>query len=421
MLVLCLLTVLGTVALAQPAPSPPPVPPSGTAPLLLVLDASGSMRGDDGTGRTKLDAAKDALLQLIDELPEGAPVGLRVYGHRVPNTDRVGGCADTELVAPVAPLDRARLRAAVRDVQATGYTPIGASLEAALGDLPAEGPRTVVLISDGIDTCAPPEPCDVARRLASEAVELRVESIGFQVDPVAAEQLRCIAEVTGGAFRPVDDASGLLRALREYQPAGTPVSGGTGPDDVAVLEPGQYLDTITVGQERWYAIDLERGELLRTVATLVGERGGPVSPTAVFSLDVGGEDVLGDLSCGRDEAARIGQEARQVGVDGGAAQEGAICREPGRSRIRLALADGDDPELSVLAGRTYQVELLLSVVSNAAPEPSASPSAAPSGRVRPIEPPETVRPAASDQVLAGGAATLLGLLVGAVVGRRMGT
>jgi Ca-activated chloride channel family protein len=69
-----------------PAPSPPLVRAGGTAPLLLIFDSSGSMRGDDGSSRPKIVAAKEALTRLVDELPEGTPVGLRVYGHRVPNT-----------------------------------------------------------------------------------------------------------------------------------------------------------------------------------------------------------------------------------------------------------------------------------------------------------------------------------------------
>ena len=53
--------------------------------LLLILDASGSMKADDGSGRAKVAASKDALNQMVDALPDGAPVGLRVYGHRVSN------------------------------------------------------------------------------------------------------------------------------------------------------------------------------------------------------------------------------------------------------------------------------------------------------------------------------------------------
>jgi Ca-activated chloride channel family protein len=412
-------------------PTPPRVRPGGTAPLLIIFDSSGSMRADDGTGRQKIDAAKEALSRLVDELPEGTPVGLRAYGHRVPNTDRAAGCADTELLVPVGPLDRGALRSAIGGLAPTGFTPIGAALEAALADLPAAGPRTVVLVSDGIDTCAPPDPCAVAGSLAEQAVELRVEAIGFQVDPAAAAQLACIADITGGRFRTVDDAGSLLRALREYQVVGSPVSGGGTPQEAPVLSSGQYRDTLVVGQERWYAVDLEEGEVLRTTATVVGARGGPVAAEAAVSLEVLTDDVLGALPCGRDEVLGVGQEALQVNIDGLDTTEIGICREPGRYAIRLDLTDPAGVR-SVLAGRPFEVELLVSIVPSAdaaaavdAADAAGGPDAAGGAGVpgagagtgsgagaSPAEPPP--------YAAAGLGAGLLGLVAGAVVARRQG-
>lgn len=409
-------TALPAVAQEVTPPAPPQVRPSATTPTLLVLDSSGSMRADDGTGRPKIEAAKAALLQLVDELPDGTPVGLRVYGHRFPNTDRARGCTDTELLQPVAPLDRPALRAAISSFQATGFTPIGASLEAALTDLPG-GVGTVVLVSDGIDTCAPPDPCQVAERLAAENVQLRVETVGFQVDPAAVAQLSCIADVTGGGFRSVDDSAGLLRALREYQVAGSPITGGASAAEAPLIESGQYRDTIQVGQQRWYAVELEEGEVLRTTATVVGERGGPVVPDAVVSAELSTDDVLGVLSCGRDEEFRLGQEARQVGIDGLDTSENGICREPGRYALHLELADPAGPA-SQLAGEEFAVELLVSVVQGRdepAPPPPAQPVANDAD-----DPVETAAPTGGAYLTASLVAALLGSGVGVVAARRMG-
>ena len=70
---------------------------------------------------------------------------------------------------PVGPLDAAAITAQVSRGRASGYTPIGNALRAAADALPAEGPRSIVLVSDGEDTCAPPTPCDVAAELDSRA------------------------------------------------------------------------------------------------------------------------------------------------------------------------------------------------------------------------------------------------------------
>jgi len=406
---------LPVAAQTPDAPEPPQVRPSGSTPTLLVLDSSGSMRADDGTGRPKIEAAKAALLQLIDELPDGAPVGLRVYGHRFPNTDRTRGCTDTELLQPVAPLDREALRAAIGSFQATGFTPIGASLEAALNDL-GGGAGTVVLVSDGIDTCAPPSPCAVAQRLAAENVQLRVETVGFQVDPAAVAELSCIADVTGGGYRSVDDAAGLLRALREYQVAGIPITGGASAAEAPLLGSGQYRDTIRVGQQRWYAVELEDGEVLRTTATVVGERGGPVVAEAAVSAELFTDDVLGVLSCGRDEELRLGQEARQVGIDGLDTRENGICREPGRYALRLELADPAGAD-SALAGEEFAVELLVSVVQGEQEAPPPPPFDTAGGEAPDVAPDA---PSGGAYLTAALVAALLGSGAGVVAARRMG-
>src|SRR3954462_15916019 len=93
-----LLAPTGARAQTQPAPDK-------DAAVILVVDASKSMRADDGSGRPKMAAAKAALNTLVDELPDDAKVGLRVFGSRVSGTGKAAGCADTMLVSPVAPLD----------------------------------------------------------------------------------------------------------------------------------------------------------------------------------------------------------------------------------------------------------------------------------------------------------------------------
>ena len=100
---------------------------------LIVLDASKSMNEDAGNGGTRLDAAKQAVDALVDRLPEGAPLGLRVYGSKVSEVSRAEGCRDTELTVPVGPLDKDALRSTVNALEGKGRTPIGSSLLAVPG------------------------------------------------------------------------------------------------------------------------------------------------------------------------------------------------------------------------------------------------------------------------------------------------
>jgi Ca-activated chloride channel family protein len=161
-----LLAPAGARAQSQPAPSK-------DAAVILVVDASKSMKADDGTGRPKIAAAKSALNTLVDQLPDDAKVGLRVFGAKVSGTGKAQGCGDTRLVSPVAPLDRDGLKTQIAALTPRGFTPIGASLRGAVQDLGTAKQKTIVLVSDGGDTCAPPAPCGVARQIAKGGIALQ--------------------------------------------------------------------------------------------------------------------------------------------------------------------------------------------------------------------------------------------------------
>ena len=101
--------------------------------MLVILDGSDSMNEQAGDGGTRLDAAKAALGELIDAVPEGAQVGLRVYGNELSGVSRARACRDTNLVTPVGPLDK-------RPVQLAGREPRGQGPHADR-PLAAEGAR----------------------------------------------------------------------------------------------------------------------------------------------------------------------------------------------------------------------------------------------------------------------------------------
>ena len=276
----------GPVAVAGPATLAPSTEP--TVPVMIVLDASGSMNQDDAPG-PRIDAAKQAVNQLIDGLPASTQVGLQVYGTGTGSTDaeKAAGCADIKTLAPVAQLDAAGLKSQVSSVVASGYTPIGNALRAAADALPVEGPRSIVLVSDGEDTCAPPAPCDVARELKQHGIDLTVHTVGFKVDPVAREQLSCIAESTGGTYSDADTSAELSEALAVkvdyaitgYTLTGTPVVGDDQPSlQAPLLTPGQYTDTFAEagtdasgadGTEKYYTIPIQDGDRVYVSATIV--------------------------------------------------------------------------------------------------------------------------------------------------------
>ncbi|WP_250302362.1 VWA domain-containing protein [Streptomyces sp. A 4/2] len=256
--------------------------------LVMVLDSSGSMADDDGSGRTRMETARRAVGTVVDGLPDGYPTGLRVYG-----ADRSSGCTDTRLARSVQPLDRAALKSAVAAVRPRGDTPIGLSLQKAARDLPrpsggATGTRTILLISDGEDNCGTPAPCDVAKQLGREGADLRIDTVGFQVRGKARQQLECIAGAGNGRYYDAPDAEALARQLQRasqlsadgYRTKGERVAGAAGRGKAPVLPPGQYLDTVGPGEKRYYAVELDAASTVDFSVTAVPQAG-----AAVGSLD----------------------------------------------------------------------------------------------------------------------------------------
>ena len=258
-LALALLTgLVVSSATAVPAAADPPAPPAATdatpAPpaankLLLVFDSSGSMRAPDANGSTKIDAAKDAFAGLVPQLPEGGQVGLRVYGATVFDKDAPGACTDSQLAVPIGPADKPALTRAVAGFRPYGETPLSYSLQQGAKDLGTTGKRTILLVSDGEETCDP-DPCATAREIAGLGIDLKIDVVGFQIEDDARDQLRCIADAGSGTFYETDDADNLaaslhrlsVRAFRPFRVSGRPVEGTNVTQVAPILGAGQYVD-----------------------------------------------------------------------------------------------------------------------------------------------------------------------------------
>ncbi|MGI9018602.1 MAG: vWA domain-containing protein [Euzebya sp.] len=384
------------------------------------MDASGSMNADDGTGQPKIEAARQALTQLIDGLPDTATVGLRAYGHRTPNTDREAGCADTELLVPVGADNRDALRQAVGGLQASGFTPIGTSLRAALEDLPGDTQRTVILVSDGIDTCAPPAACEVARQIIAEGVQLRVETVGFQVDAAAAQELQCIADATGGTFRPADSAEDLARELRANIASGIPVEGGPTPAQATLIGPGQYVDVLRYPMERWYAVDLRPGDRVRSTAAVIGSSTTPQVPSVRIEMQLGFGDIIGLTPCDTDSAVGVGPFTQNLAVDGLQVEGGTVCSDPGRYVIGLKIVVPNDTDVErAMEGVELPVELFVAITSQnldapVTPGPARPDLAAPP----PIDPGRLPTPTSYYLITVVGFGAL-GTIAGVALSRKM--
>ncbi|MBS4206295.1 vWA domain-containing protein [Lederbergia citrea] len=185
--------------------------------VLVLLDASGSMRADLG-GQTQMDAAKKAITNFMKGLPKDANVGLRIYGHKGTgsNSDKDLSCSGSELVYPLAPYNQSAFQTSLDKTQPAGWTPIQLALNEAQKDLAPfkgdENTNIVYLVSDGISTCDD-DPVGAAKSLYNSDITPIVNVIGFNIDHEGQKQLKEVAKATEGTYQDVQNAESLQKEL----------------------------------------------------------------------------------------------------------------------------------------------------------------------------------------------------------------
>ncbi|MFF4279841.1 VWA domain-containing protein [Streptomyces kronopolitis] len=276
----CGLLAAMTVMLA-PTPASAGEPDAKSSPKVeLTLDVSGSMRARDIDGQSRMAAAKQAFNEVLDAVPDDVQLGIRTLGANYRGEDRKVGCKDTRQLYPVGPLDRTEAKTAVATLTPTGWTPIGPALLGAADDLKGgDASRRIVLITDGEDTCAPLDPCQVARDIAAKGIHLTVDTLGLLPDAKTRNQLSCIAEATGGTYTSVEHTKQLRDRVhqlvdRAARPVASPVAtqGAGQCAGAPQLKPGLYSDREKFAEHRWYRVDVRPGQELRASVSVAADR-----------------------------------------------------------------------------------------------------------------------------------------------------
>ncbi len=257
---------------------------------ILVLDASGSMWGQvDGVN--KITIARKVVADVLATFPADQNLGLVTYGHR-----ERGQCSDIETVVAPAPGTAAEIIRIVDGLNPRGMTPMTDAVIAAAQALRhTEQAATVILVSDGIETCNP-DPCAAARALEQAGVDFTTHVIGFDVrgEAGALMQMQCIAEETGGTFLTADNAAELSAAL---QMVVAPVTGiftftahhgqqpvGSDPEWVWPVAP--ITEPLLPGAVKWEISDAE----LKQVASGTGNPFSAELPFGAYVISVESEE-----------------------------------------------------------------------------------------------------------------------------------
>ncbi|MEU5811768.1 VWA domain-containing protein [Streptomyces sp. NPDC047718] len=346
----------------------------------LVLDVSGSMRATDIDGTSRMAAAKQAFNEVLDATPEEVQLGIRTLGATYPGEDRQLGCKDTKQLYPVGRLNRTEAKTAVATLAPTGWTPIGPALLGAAEDLKGgNATRRIVLITDGEDTCAPLDPCEVARDIAAQGIHLVIDTLGLVPDAKTRDQLVCIAEATGGTYTSVQhtaELSGRVKQLvdRAAAPVVTPVAtqGAKQCQGAPKLGAGLYTDREAFGEHRWYQVDVKPGQELRASVSIGVDRavnndyGVLLRATTVPGREIVRGSEAGD---GRTDVISTGLRYPKAASDGDEDEGTAGDGKPAVETVCLQVSNSFSAPANVKTTPGMPVELTVDLVDG--PDDSA--------------------------------------------------
>ena len=280
--------------------------------VAVVFDCSGSMGQRLPDGRTRLEAGRTAVYEVLEEIARdgGWAASLWLYGHRTKWTrDRRGRYAaeltdagkrdrdkktaggdgsyslipgnDVEQVMdlqPLVPLQVVRMRGLLDVVTPGGETPLYLAIDEALrGDFPPlnPGPGHVLVVTDGANDQSGgriTSSADVLRTLARLNLRrqprdrVRIDVIGFDLlagvfdRELRLQDLQSLAADSGGVYHDATDPRKLSVALRaSLQSSRWHVEGGQAPRESSTLGAAVTLPAPIEGTTDTYDVVLEAG------------------------------------------------------------------------------------------------------------------------------------------------------------------
>lgn len=178
-------------------------------PTVFILDYSNSMN-ERIMGETKFSVLKRSFQDIISQIPDETPVGVRVYGHKwgITNYD---ACRASTVAEGINRYNRGIIMEQLAKYRPRGMTPITYSLKETISkDFPNNRtPKHIVLVTDGGENCDE-SPCDYVMELVKTRKDIRIDVIAIRINnPDDLDQLACTANVTSGKLYNVDTEAQL--------------------------------------------------------------------------------------------------------------------------------------------------------------------------------------------------------------------
>lgn len=279
--------------------------------VIIILDASGSMWAQID-GKPKLEIARESLRTVLQSVPGDDEIGFMAYGHR-----QKGSCEDIELIVPPQAGSASAISAAADSMKFLGKTPLTAAVKQAAQALKyTEEKATVVLITDGLETCGG-DPCALGKELEAAGVDFTADVVGFGLTADEGKQIACLAENTGGKYIQASDEKALQEALVETVAAPAPApEPAPAPAPAPAPEPAKpefnFMPTVVLAEGDDPITDGNAWEIYK--ATSDGARGDSVATeygTYKGNLEPGDYIVVAHKGEARSEQ-KVKIEAAQV-------------------------------------------------------------------------------------------------------------
>ena len=185
-----------------------------------------------GNYKPKIDVAKEAMISYVNTANPDNKIGFRKFGFGE-NEDDTKNCIATESLVSIQPLNKNSLIQEINKTPAVGYrTDIAYALNKSADDFNGVGEKIIVLVSDGEENCYG-DPCQVARELRAKGINVTVHTVGFAISEAGSEELRCIAQATGGTYYDIKKEKDFVNLFKYTLPktTGTNLNVGTAPSD----------------------------------------------------------------------------------------------------------------------------------------------------------------------------------------------
>jgi len=229
--------------------------------LEIILDCSGSMLSPLGKS-TRIGTARQVLRDVLAKIPDDFNVGLRVYANRYSWKDMQHSCTDTQLLLPIEKLDRQRILSTVDNLKPRGDTPLVYSVLQTPADLKAVGGGSVIVITDGQETCHG-DPVKAAEALKTAGIPVTLNIVGFTLKGKEKQDVERLmspfAEATGGHYYYAENGEALARALSQaalnkfpyevFDSTGQQVAKGEAGPLSEALQPGEYKVVVHAGDQ----------------------------------------------------------------------------------------------------------------------------------------------------------------------------